>query len=121
MKSLFVGLLLGLFAVCSLAQLPAPPVSITLSWEAPIARADGTPLQVEELAGYVLDNSCASEPVIITGGDQLSHTLPIIIPFDCVFSVVAVDKNGVFSTPTEKIRVNFNAPNPPIFNAVQIN
>ena len=118
---ILASLILLLFAVGSVAQLPGPPTSITLTWEAPDQRIDGSVLQESELAGYVLNNSCAAEPYVIPDGEVKAYVLPVTIPFDCSFSIEAVDTDGLRSLPSESLRVNFNAPNPPVFNQVQIN
>ena len=103
------------------AQLPPPPATNTLSWNIPTQREDGTPLLVSEIAGYELSNSCAAERIVIPDALIISHALAVTLPFDCTFTISAVDTEGVRSDSSEPLRVNFNAPSAPAFNAVQIN
>lgn len=118
MKTL-VALSLIFLSQLTLAQLPPPPATITLSWSVPTQRENGDTLTANEIAGYEINDSCGVT-VEITG-NTTSYTLPIVLPFDCTFSIVAVDTDGLRSQVSNEITVRFNAPNAPTLNEIQIN
>lgn len=119
-KFLLTGLL-GVFAVSALAQLPTVPVSITLSWDVPNSREDGSPLDISELAGYELSSSCDATPYVIPDPQTTAQTISVQLPFDCTYTIKSVDTDGLRSVDSLPLTVRFNAPLPPVLNAVQVN
>jgi len=105
-------------AAPALAELPLVPTGISLSWTAPIERENGDTITASEIAGYEVADSCDSALIPVEG---TTLTLPVVLPFDCLYTVMTVDTDGLRSAPSDPITVKFNAPLPPEIHAITIN
>lgn len=84
----------------------AASVSAELSWNAPTARVDGTPLDPSEIREYRIyyavddDIDPSAEPVIVSSGYAETVTIdlqPRAEPYHIVFAITAVDLIGLQS------------------------
>lgn len=109
-------LLVGwLLCLCTAAQ-----AAVTISWEAPTTRTDGTLLPASEIRGYALDMDGVTRPGLITG---LSVTLTDLTPGVHCFVLRTVDtEDRVSDNSEEKCReegtVVVDPPDPPPGNDI---
>lgn len=115
---LTVGLLMA-----SIVQ--GAPVNADLSWEAPTAREDGTPLQAGDLAEYriyyAVDGAEEVGPIVVTSGQSETVTIdlsPRPQPYAVRFEATAVDTDGRESARSNSVQLEFvvsstAAPAPP--------
>lgn len=84
--------------------------SISLTWQAPLTRADGTDLYSEELAGYkiTMTESASGESNIIevTDGLATSHVIDNLDAGDYSFTLQTRDVNGLISSASSPILVS---------------
>lgn len=94
---------LSVLAGCSSSAppIPAPPITLTASWDAPIAYTNGTPLK-GPVTYRIYAGACGAEKVIgITMG--LTFQFPQGAT-GCAF-VTAVDQNGLESAPSMRVQL----------------
>ena len=103
------------------AQLPPSPTTVTLSWEIPLLREDGSELLVEEIAGYELLDSCVTGLIEIMGGGTTEYSQAASVPFNCEYSISTVDTTGNRSVMSEPLTVKLNRPMPPVITGIAIN
>ena len=112
---MFVGLLVTLAMLPAAHAAPAPS---DLSWTAPSARVDGTPLAAEEIKEYrvyyTIDGQSSGEGVpIVVDGTAASETvtlelLPRATPYVVSFAISTVDTDGLESARSETVSKTFN-------------
>ncbi len=75
---------------------PAASSSVTLNWEAPGTRVDGTAMAIEDIAGYKLHygSSSGSYTGSIDVGNSNSYTMEDLPAGTYYFAVTAYDLNG---------------------------
>ena len=108
MRNLFLFLLLS-----SAPVFGADPVA-TLSWTAPAAREDGTPLTADEIGKYVIYYKTTTGYAVAaeTAGNVTSWS-PAKFPRTKNFVVRCVDKNGIESGDSNIAKLSFSAPTAP--------
>jgi len=86
----------------------AGPKTIQLSWAAPVARMNGDPLFVSEIAGYqiliVAENS-GNDQVINVDPASTSYTAASLVNDTYHFSIVAIDTQGLTSEMSDMVSV----------------
>ena len=131
MNRLLIMLFLGLFAVCSSAQVfpERPTVRIEnalTTWTIPDAREDGTPLAPEEIKGfeiYLFDTArtLGTERVInIPNGAQTSHEITDLAPGDYTAAIAAYDTTDLYSKPSDPVFFSITRTTGPASPALQI-
>jgi hypothetical protein len=83
--------------------------SITLSWSAPSAREDGTPLSVSEIVGYTLFYGTSpgnyTDSIFLAGGDKTSETFNDLPPGITFYIVLAAsDTSGLQSVHSNSVQ-----------------
>lgn len=86
--------------------------SVTLTWNAPISRADGnTPMSPGEIDGYIIHYGKTSrqydKSVNVIDGAAVSHTIKGLSDGTHYFSVVTYDVNGVESAYSSEASVTY--------------
>lgn len=89
-----------------------------LTWSAPTARVDGTPLPVNELAGYtVLWGPAARNytgQAAVAGGGTLTYLVSELPPGTWYFAVVARTTDGLQSAPSAEVSKTIEASPEPL-------
>lgn len=78
------------------AESPAASSSVTLNWNSPSTRVDGSAMTTEELAGYKIHygSSSGNYSATIDVGNVTSYTVDALTAGTYYFSVSAYDLNG---------------------------
>jgi len=107
---LIVGLMVTLAA-------HAAPATSELSWTAPDAREDGTPLLAEEIAEYrvyyaVDEQVTTDSTTVVIGGSEVAGTITLTLnprpePYVVRFAVATVDTDGRVSALSEIVSKKF--------------
>lgn len=111
-KTLFV--LFVFWCLGGLQTALAAAVGAQLTWVAPAARADGSELLPDEIAGYriyqAVDGEVATDPdaehvLVASGTGQRVHLelVPRHVPYTLRFAIRTVDVNGLVSELSETI------------------
>lgn len=83
--------------------------SVTLSWEIPTTRENGSPLSPEEIAGYILTYGSAEEPAqVLEIEPTLTSTVVELNPGFWTFSIQTLDTDGLLSKPSGEVSVQVN-------------
>lgn len=93
-----------LLVVCVSWDQPSQSGDVMVSWEPPTERADGTPLDPDEIDHYLLHGF--NGIVYEIPGDRTSATVKTLGPGNYTIRMQAVDTNGVqsaFSNPVELV------------------
>lgn len=81
--------------------------TVTMTWQAPITREDGTALEVSEIGGYeiyMIDESTGEENVFtINIGTLTTHTVNDLMAGVYHFSISAFDTSGVYSVLADPV------------------
>lgn len=90
----------------------------TLTWAPPTQRVDGSPLPIEELAGYTILVGAAprayTQAKTIEGGAVTSDTITGLGPGTVYFAIVARTTDGLQSNPSAEVSKTFEgSPAPP--------
>lgn len=75
---------------------PAASSSVTLNWNSPSTRIDGSVMTTEEVAGYKIHygSSSGNYSTVIDVGNVTSYTVDALTAGTYYFSVTAYDLNG---------------------------
>lgn len=87
----------------------APTYSATLKWTIPVLRADGSPLQVGELAGYQIyyaaDNPAISGIYNVSGGTAASYVASNLAAGNYYFTISAINIFGLKSAMSNMVAI----------------
>lgn len=105
-----------LLAVVFLASCTYAQAETTLQWDRPVERENGEQLFIYEIDHFELSTACddGAEQLIEIVGDVEEITVNYI--GECVFKILAVDTNGLYSVWSESVTITIKSPPKAPFN-----
>ncbi len=104
---------MNLLRVLFLLFLAAPAIAadVTLTWDSPTERENGSQLPATEIGGYIVKNG---NDLLTVEGNINELTIPDLPPGEYFFSVATVDTDGLKSAFSETVSILIPAaPSPP--------
>lgn len=93
---------------------PAPAIlhDVSLSWDIPLEREDGSSLSLFEIDGYTIVYGMSADQlnstVRVVGGQQTSHTLNDLEEGTYFFSIATIDSDGVQGRYSDVVQIAVN-------------
>lgn len=107
-----VGSVTSIPAVIEVEEVPAVMRDISLSWEIPLEREDGSPLALYEIDGYkIAYGTVASQlesSVSVTGAAVTEYTFSSLLAGVYYFAISTIDSDGVQGRYSEAVQVVVN-------------
>ena len=107
-----VGSVTSIPAVIEVEQLPAVMRDISLSWEIPLEREDGTPLELYEIDGYKIAYGTSASQldtfVSVTGAAVTDYMFSSLLAGVYYFAIATIDSDGVQGRYSEPVQVVVN-------------
>ena len=107
-----VGSVTSIPAVIEVEQLPAVTRDISLSWEIPLEREDGTPLELYEIDGYKIAYGTSASQldtfVSVTGAAVTDYMFSSLLAGVYYFAIATIDSDGVQGRYSEPVQVVVN-------------